>query len=680
MRILRIPGYAVMLVLLLVLASGRFLRSGINSQDPVILLIGTGLLLLSAALAMLVQKKITWTDGKITIYWICAGLLLSVQLTGGSGSIFYSAYLLFLMWASLPSVAGVATELGLLIGFIEAFSLLNASIWIGGDSFISRLIPLLLPALKALLVPFVFGLASDWLMEREFSSGKPESPVKPCKTPKRDKISSSIDSNTLYPILQIMHRNSGANSTCFFVRSNDGCFRLAEYIAEDNTIISRFMLPSQHRLARIAENSKETFSIRVNSREERSELMPYRIPRPANEEPLWIILCPLRKDNMLNGFLLQDFSGDRPSESTISDLKSLSVIFQGSGSKKSFPPADDSLWMSKLVSACNEDSLDKTVHGMAEILSEIVPDSTISIADVDIQNSRTRVWVSRGPLARWRRGKIFNSTDGIAGWIVKNRVPCKRSRIRYGEKNVYAFTAESDTRNRTGSCMGVPVVRDGIVIALIMAEHEDDSAFMQHHEGILLSAAAMFSMREELAGLRHRFMNISGMDTLTGLPGITLLDNHLHQMAKEVQTYGWNVGVIVADLDEFDSFNKMLGYNEGDSLLSNAADLFRDCFSDDVFIARIGPDSFAACIPRAGKAVMEAMSQRATDALSFEYRKRTSDSSVSVSASVGSVYTHVNRKVLLLTGEAEKIASEASATGPGTCIVRKIGLSVPEKR
>jgi diguanylate cyclase (GGDEF)-like protein len=203
---------------------------------------------------------------------------------------------------------------------------------------------------------------------------------------------------------------------------------------------------------------------------------------------------------------------------------------------------------------------------------------------------------------------------------------------------------------------------------------------MQHHEEILLAAAGMFSMREELAGLRQRFMNISGKDILTGLPGITLLDSHLHHMAKEVQTYGWYVGLIVADLDGFDSFNQKFGYSEGDRLLTNVADLFRNCFSDDVFIARIGPDSFAACIPKAGKAVMEAMSQRATDALSFEYRRRISDSFVSVSASVGSVYTHVNRKVLLLTVEAEKTVSEASATGPGTCIVRKIGLSVPEKR
>ncbi|MCK4806428.1 MAG: diguanylate cyclase [Candidatus Aegiribacteria sp.] len=612
-------------------------------------------------------------------YWICAGLLVSIQLTGGSSSIFYSAYLLFLMWASLPSNGGLATELGLVIGFIEAFSLLNASIWTGGESLISRLIPLLLPALKALLVPFLFGLASDWLMERESYSWDSAYSREKDKNGKGDKDSPSTASGALYPLLQIIHKNSKADSTCLFTRNDDGFFRLAEHVAGDKIVISRFMLPAKHRLTRIADNSRETVIIRANSRKERSELSPYRFPGTEDEGSLWILLCPLRGERTLEGFLLQDFSGNRPSDGIISDLENLSGILHGTCSKEAFPMGDEFSWMLKLITACNENSLDKTVQGLAGILSELMPNSTISIADVDSMHGRTRVWVSRGPLARLRGGKVFDSSAGMAGWILKNRVSCRRSRIRYGGKNVHAFSIESGMHDGAGSCMGVPVIREKEVIALIMAEHEDDNAFMQYHEVILLAAAGMFSMREELAGLRHRFKNISGRDTLTGLPGITLLDRHLHHMAVEVQTYGWYVGIIVADIDGFDTINRKLGYGEGDRLLMDVAVRFRNCFSDDVFIARTGSDSFAACIPKAGKAVMEAMSQRAADALSFEFKGKISDSSVSVSASIGSIYTHVNRKVLLLTGEAEKAVYDARAAGPGTYIVRKIGLSGSEK-
>ncbi len=117
MRILRIAGYAGLLVLFLVLASGRFRSSGSYAADPVLLLLGTGLLLLCAALAQLYQKNIVRADGRIILYWVCAGLLAGIQVTGGSDSIYYSVYLLFLMWVSLPSNGGSATELGLVIGF-----------------------------------------------------------------------------------------------------------------------------------------------------------------------------------------------------------------------------------------------------------------------------------------------------------------------------------------------------------------------------------------------------------------------------------------------------------------------------------------------------------------------------------------------------------------------------------
>ncbi len=666
MRILRIAGYAALLVLFLVLASGRFRNSESYTADPVLLLLGTGLLLLSAALAQLAQKRIVRADSRIILYWICAGLLAGVQLTGGSDSIFYSVYLLFLMWASLPSNDGSATELGLVIGFTEAFSLLNASIWAGGEPLISRIIPLLLPALKALLVPFLFGLASDWLAEREFYQGD----WGHSREKKKD------DS---YPLLQILHKNSRADSTCLFIRSDDGFYRLAEHVANDKIVISRFMLPEKQRLARIAESSTKTTIIIANSTEERSELSPYRFPGAEDGDPLWIILCPLRGETALEGFLLQDFSANRPPDSIIPDLENISGILLETYSREVSPVWDEFTWMAKLITACNDSNLDRAVHGMAGILSELIPESTISIADVDNRHHRTRVWVSRGPLARWRRGKTFDSSAGMAGWILKNRVPCRRSRIRSGGKNVHAFTLEPGMHDRAGSCMGVPVIREKEVIALIMAEHEDDNTFMQYHEGILLTAAGMFSMREELAGLRQRFKNISGRDTLTGLPGITLLDRHLHQMAKEVQTYGWYVGLIVADIDGFGAINRTLGYVQADRLLIDASERFRNCFSGDVFIARTGPDSFAACIPRAGKAVMEAMSQRAADALSFKYLGKMPDSFASVSASIGCVYTHINRTVLLLTGEAEKAVSDARTAGHGTCVVRKIGLLVQQK-
>jgi len=233
---------------------------------------------------------------------------------------------------------------------------------------------------------------------------------------------------------------------------------------------------------------------------------------------------------------------------------------------------------------------------------------------------------------------------------------------------VGVFSDGSDPYS-SASVIGTPVMRDREVMALIIAEHPDDEAFSRDHEEILAAAAGLLSLREELDRLRQRFCSIEGRDTLTGLPGVTLLDRHLHHLAMEVQTYGWYVGVIVADLDSFSNLNRLLGYAECDDLLRDLTCRFRDIFPREAFIARTGPDSFAACIPRAGKAVVEALCQRVADAFSFEYGYGEGGS-VRISASIGAAYSHVNRRVLSLHTEAEALAGRAEGTGRASLLVR----------
>lgn len=666
----------MLVAVILIIASGRLLHSSSSEGDLSFVLIAAGIFLVSAALAVTTQKKSRKPSDRLIIYWVCAGIMISVQLTGGSSSLFYSGYLLFLMWVSLPSTGSEATELGLLIGSVEALALLNVSIWSGEGALLTKLIPLLLPALKALLVPFLFGLVADWLAERELFLNEIAPPGRK-KGEETDDISSKTGTILSYPLLTIIQRNSNADSTCLFIQYDDGFYRLENFVARDNSVIDRYMLPSDHRLLRIVKNSKEPVSIKAGSYTERSELAPYRLTTLKDEKAFWIVICCLGNADNPAGFLLQDFYGDKPSSETVLNLENaaevlhMNVMNTGINSLST----EKSSWMAKLVSAAGMDSLDASVHGIASLLSEIIPGSTVSIADVNHENKEIRVWVSRGPLARWRRKRVSSSSEGLAGWIVKNRVPCKRSGMKHGERNVSSFSNEEDLNLRVGSCMGVPVMRNNEVLAVIIVEHEDDKVFDQYHESIILAAAGLFALTDELADLRNRFRNISGRDTLTGLPGITLFDRHLHEMAKRVQTYGWSIGVLIADIDGFDLINRNHGYSEGDKILKEAAARFSNCFSDEILISRTGPDSFAACIPKAGKAEMEALSQRVADALSWQYVSRTSDTQISITASIGGCFTHVNRKVQQLTGEAENTAAEVFKAGYGNCLIHKLGLT-----
>ncbi len=687
MRFLRTAGYSMLVAVFLVLASGRFLNRGPDASAYPWILAGTGVVLLAAAGAVLVHSRTGDAGRRVLLYGICAGMIAGVQLTGGYQSFLYFTYMVFLMWVSMSSSGGSATEFGLVIGFTEFIALLNSSIWTGDGSVITRLLPLLLPALRSLLVPFIFGLVSEWLSEREPFGV--ESSKRAAASSERD-AERGTDENVYSKLIELYHAGSGADFTGLFLPDQGGYLRLEEHASTDGMVISRFMLPQGHRLSRLAIRSSDPVMIKAQSRDERGELAPYRLSCENDVESLWIIICPLAEshgDEAGKGFILQEFHGEKPDRSRVDSLVSLAGSL--SGRKSTGTIEDESAWTTRLVSACTEETLEMAVNGLASVLSTAVQGSTVSVAQVDNEKNVTRIAVSLGPIAGKRRGRTYGSSGGVAGWILRNRVPCRRSRLSQGVRNVSCFDPENHSQARTGSIMGVPVMRGERVHALIMMEHQDDDAFKPHHENLLSAAAGMLSMREELDDLRSRFRSMSGRDTLTGMPGIALFARHLNRMAKEVQIYGWYVGVIVADIDGFDELNQKLGYSQCDLLLKRAANLFRECFQREVYVARIGPDSFAACLPRAGKAVMEAMCQRAADALSFRYSAAQLEnpaeippadglqgtSGVAVTASIGGVYTHVNRKVLILTGEAEKAMDMARAAAPGSCMVKKLDLT-----
>lgn len=671
MKPLKAAGYSILLAFYLILASGRLLHSSSIREDPVSMLVGLGIILLAAALAVTIRRSSRGLSNRLVLYASCALLLTGVQLTGGDSSVFYSIYFIYLIWIALPSVNGSATEFGLIIGFTQAFSLLNNSIWSGDATLIERLIPLLPPALESLLVPFVSGFIIDWLVESDLetasSSLEDISEQGTGKTEEPAESSARLNAR----LLDQHNRISGADSTCFFGRRKDGYYKLVHGEGNTEDLIKRFVLPPDSRLVRMAERSEGSMIIRADSAEEKQQLVPYMVAPEDVEESLWVLLSSVKSGDRSRGFIVQNYMGRKPGADDSRELQRTASLLSETCFDRPGGTTEEFGWMTRIAAACNEDTLERALNGIAGVLSEVMHGSTVSIAEVREKQKLVSIRVSRGPMANHRRSRRFAADSGIAGWIVKNRVPCRRNRLRRGGRRLSFFAPHAPGSPEAGSCIGVPVMRSGEVFALIAAENEENNAFSGRDEVFLTAAAELLYMREELADLKNRFERISGTDVLTGLPGITLLDAHLHQMAREVQSHGWYVGVLVADIDDFERVNRELGYTQGDRLLRRAASLFADCFSEDVFLARTGPDSFAACIPKAGRAVMEAMSQKAADALSFKYS--CEKGSLRVSASVGSSYTHVNRKVLLLTGEAEKAAREAAGNSQSKCIVREMG-------
>lgn len=674
MKPLKVAGYSILLAFYLVLASGRLLHSSSLRENPVSMLAGLGIVLVAAALSITIRRSSGTLRDRLVPYASCALLLAGVQLTGGDSSVLYSIFFIYLVWIALPSVKGSATEFGLIIGFTQAFSLLNSNIWSGDSTLLERLILLLPQSLESLLVPFISGLIIDWLVDSDINTASSSTEAVSGKGAEKTREPSRSSSSLNSRLLDLHNRISGADSTCFFRRQKDGYYRLVHGEGNTEDLIQRFVLPPNSRLVRMAERSEGSMIIRADSMEEKKQLLSYMVSPESFEASLWVLLSPVNGGDDNRGFIVQNYTGSRPGANNSAELRRIAALLEEACFDKSSEGTTEEFgWMARIAAACNEETLERAMNGIAGVLSEVMRGSTVSIAEVQEKQKLLGIQVSRGPMANHRRGRRFAANSGIAGWIVKNRVPCRRNRLKRGGRRLSFFAPHGPGEPEAGSCIGVPVMRSGNVFALIAAENQENSAFTGRDEVFLTAAAELLYMRDELADLKNRFRCISGTDVLTGLPGITLLDAHLHKMAREVQSHGWYVGVLVADIDNFEKVNRDLGYQQGDRLLRRATSLFSDCFSKDVFVARTGPDSFAACIPKAGRAVMEAMSQKAADALSFQYSCERG--SVRVSASVGASYTHVNRRVLLLTGEAEKAAREAGGNSQSKCIVREMDSS-----
>jgi len=99
---------------------------------------------------------------------------------------------------------------------------------------------------------------------------------------------------------------------------------------------------------------------------------------------------------------------------------------------------------------------------------------------------------------------------------------------------------------------------------------------------------------------KERIENLVNRDSLTGLASSGALDSFV----KDYFRFGmYPQTLIVAKIDRFNDINNSFGYNAGNTLIKNVAEVIRECFFDAEIIARIGGGEF--CVVYSGKGHLE---------------------------------------------------------------------------
>ncbi|MGJ3443046.1 phosphodiesterase DibA [Pseudomonas sp. Je.1.5.c] len=117
----------------------------------------------------------------------------------------------------------------------------------------------------------------------------------------------------------------------------------------------------------------------------------------------------------------------------------------------------------------------------------------------------------------------------------------------------------------------------------------DDSGELTHYVAVFSDISAIKHSEQELAYLAHH-------DPLTGLPNRLLFNDRAEQALAAAQAHKRGCGLLLLDLDHFQSINDGLGHTVGDQLLKLVGERLREVLGQGVTLARLGGDEFGVLL------------------------------------------------------------------------------------
>jgi diguanylate cyclase (GGDEF)-like protein len=161
-----------------------------------------------------------------------------------------------------------------------------------------------------------------------------------------------------------------------------------------------------------------------------------------------------------------------------------------------------------------------------------------------------------------------------------------------GDAWVTTITSPSSPLPRSVVC--VPVMRDGVPIALIYATRDRARPFGAEVIEIATIFASYLATSLENAGLYHELRRRATRDPLTGLANRELAVQRLDHVLRSGSAPF--TGLLFCDLDGFKSVNDRLGHEAGDGLLRQVAARLQKALRSKDLLARFGGDEFVVVL------------------------------------------------------------------------------------
>jgi len=145
---------------------------------------------------------------------------------------------------------------------------------------------------------------------------------------------------------------------------------------------------------------------------------------------------------------------------------------------------------------------------------------------------------------------------------------------------------------------------------------------------------------EELKKANLKLEKLAYTDSLTGVANRSALLNKSEEELRRSRRLGYDMGVMMLDLDNFKSVNDTYGHDAGDKVLQSVAQAVNNSLRKDEMLGRLGGEEFVVIVHGADKIGMQQLAKRIQDVISLQDFSFLREG-YSVTVSIG--YTKVER-------------------------------------
>ncbi|MFZ6674967.1 EAL domain-containing protein [Undibacterium sp. Xuan67W] len=161
------------------------------------------------------------------------------------------------------------------------------------------------------------------------------------------------------------------------------------------------------------------------------------------------------------------------------------------------------------------------------------------------------------------------------------------------ESTSMQFVNELETLMEFPSCGAWPIMgKKGQLLGSFTLFSRSADLLNDHQLKLIGITTDIASIAIEGRRSEDKILKLAHYDELTGLPNRFLYSQHLSKSLAHAERNRSRLAVFFLDLDRFKNINDTFGHDEGDTVLRNISQRFKQCLRESDIIARVGGDEF----------------------------------------------------------------------------------------